>query len=198
MLLDLATFMTLAMSCAPAVAPTTLLAVARAESGLDPLAIGINGPAASHTRAQSTADAVRQAERLIAAGRDIDLGLAQINVRNLSRLRLTVSDAFDPCRNLAASAQVLSEGYRRALPSTGPGQPALRTALSFYNTGTPDRGFRNGYVTRVLTQAGAPAPERSVPADALPPASIASWDVFGRARLIPADFVVRPTLGAQP
>jgi type IV secretion system protein VirB1 len=198
MLLDLATFMTLATSCAPAVAPATLLAVARAESGLDPLAIGVNGPAAWRTPAQSTAEAVRQAERLIAAGRDIDLGLAQINVRNLARLRLTVADAFDPCRNLAASAQVLSEGYRRALPSSGPGQPALRTALSFYNTGTPDRGFRNGYVARVLTHAGAPTLKRTAAANAQPPAPVASWDVFGRARLIPADFVVRPTLGALP
>jgi type IV secretion system protein VirB1 len=198
MLLDLATFMTLATSCAPAVAPATLLAVARAESGLEPLAIGVNGPAVPRATARSTAEAVRQAERLIAAGRDIDLGLAQINVRNLPRLRLTVADAFDPCRNLAASAQVLSEGYRRALPSSGPGQPALRTALSLYNTGTPDRGFRNGYVARVLTHAGAPALDRPVAVDARPTAPVASWDVFGRARLIPAAFVVRSTLGAQP
>jgi type IV secretion system protein VirB1 len=198
MLLDLATFMTLAATCAPTVSPATLLAVARAESGLDPLAIGVNGPAASRTPAQSTREAVRQAERLIAAGRDIDLGLAQVNVRNLSRLGLTVADAFDPCRNLTASAQALAEGYERALPSSAPGQSALRTALSFYNTGTPDRGFRNGYVARVLAKAGAISPKRLGHAVPKPPAPVASWDVFGRARRIPADFVVRPTLGAQP
>ncbi|MBU1376172.1 MAG: lytic transglycosylase domain-containing protein [Alphaproteobacteria bacterium] len=199
MLLDLATFMTLATSCAPTVAPTTLLAVARAESGLDPLAIGVNAPTTPRVPATSTATAVREARRLIAAGRDIDLGLAQINVRNLSGLGLTVADAFDPCRNLAASARVLSEGYRRALPASGPGQPALRTALSYYNTGSPDRGFRNGYVARVLAHAGATVPERALAAvDAEPSTPIASWDVFGRARLTPAAFVLRPTLGAQP
>jgi type IV secretion system protein VirB1 len=149
MLLDLATFLTLATACAPTVAPTTLLAVARVESGLDPLAIGVNGPAMPHGHAQTIDDAVRQAENLIAAGRDIDLGLAQINIRNLPRLGLTVADAFDPCRNLQASARILSEGYRRALPTAGAGQAALWTALSFYNTGHPDRGLRNGYVARV-------------------------------------------------
>lgn len=200
MLLDLATFLTLATSCAPAVAPTTLLAVARVESGLDPLAIGVNGPAKSRTQARSIEDAVRQAEGLIAAGRDIDLGLAQINVRNLDRLGLSVSDAFDPCRNLSASAQVLAEGYRRALPTSGPGQAALRTALSFYNTGHPDHGIRNGYVAKVIANAGGPAsgaPEAvTLPVPATAP--VARWDVFARARLIPTDLVVRPTLGGQP
>lgn len=200
MLIDLATFLTLATSCAPTVAPTTLLAVAQVESGLDPLAIGVNGPPRSRPRARSREDAVRQAEDLIAAGRNIDLGLAQINVRNLARLGLTVADAFDPCRNLQASARVLAEGYQRALPSAGAGQPALRTALSIYNTGHPVRGFRNRYVAKVLAKAGAGSPDRleavAAPRPAAPTA--ASWDVFGRARLLPADFVVRPTLGAQP
>lgn len=199
MLLDLATFLTLATSCAPAVAPTTLLAVAQVESGLNPLAIGVNGPAPSRPRARSTEEAVRQAEALIATGRDVDLGLAQINVRNLARLGLTVPDAFDPCRNLQASARVLAEGYQRALPSAGAGQAALRTALSIYNTGHPERGFRNGYVAKVLARAGAASPERPKAAVRAPSAAaVASWDVFGRARLFPADLVVRPTLGVQP
>lgn len=199
MLLDLATFLTLATACAPSVAPTTLLAVARVESGLDPLAIGVNGPSGLDGHAETVDDAVRQAERLVAAGRDIDLGLAQINVRNLPRLGLTVADAFDPCRNLQASARVLAEGYQRALPIAGAGQAALRVALSFYNTGRPDRGLRNGYVARVVAQAAGSTPARLDAIDqAAQPAPVASWDVFGRARLTSADFVVRPALGAQP
>ena len=198
MLLDVATFLTLATACAPAVAPTTLLAVARVESGLDPLAIGVNGPVAPSGHARTIDDAVRQAERLIAAGHDIDLGLAQINVRNLPRLGLTVADAFDPCRNLQASARLLTAGYERALPTSGAGQAALRIALSFYNSGHPDRGFRNGYVARVVAKAGSPATGRLEAVAQTPPTPVASWDVFGRARLVPANFVVRPTLGAQP
>ena len=201
MLLDLATFLSLAAACAPGVAPPTLLAVARAESGLDPLAIGVNGPAFPRSRVQLMSEAVRRAEALIASGRDIDLGLAQINVRNLPRLGLTVSDAFDPCRNLAASARILGEGYRRALPSAGAGQPALRAALSIYNTGDPDRGFQNGYVARVLANAvPPPAAAAHASSDEAPPRGevVETWDVFRRARLVSAGLLIRPIPGAQP
>jgi type IV secretion system protein VirB1 len=200
MLLDLATFLTLAPACAPGVAPSTLLAIAQVESGLDPLAIGVNGPGAARVRAASPEAAIRQAESLIAAGRNVDLGLAQINVRNLTRLGLTIPAAFDPCRNLAASASLLTENYRRALPSSGPGQLALRTALSFYNTGSAERGFRNGYVARVVAHAGPVpiAPPPPLPRQASQTGEADGWDVFGRARLVHADFIVRPIPGAQP
>jgi type IV secretion system protein VirB1 len=194
----------LAAQCAPAVAPGTLLAVARAESGLDPLAIGVNGPRLARARPDDAADAARIAHSLIAAGRDIDLGLGQINVRNLKRLGLTVEAAFDPCRNLAATAQVLSEGYRRGIAIHGPGQAALHVGLSLYNTGNTKRGFANGYVARVLAQAGgpdpiprtaahvAPAPPQPLSADAPE-----TWDVFGRAAVRQGRFPLTPP-GATP
>jgi type IV secretion system protein VirB1 len=198
--LDLATFLTLAPVCAPGVAPPTLLAIAQVESGLDPLAIGVNGAAGLPVRVRSAAEATRRAEALIAAGRNVDLGLGQINVRNLAPLGLSVADAFDPCRNLAASARILTEGYRRAAPSAGGEQRALRTALSFYNTGDPDRGVRNGYVAKVVagaipTSAGSGA--RAPAADA-PMTPVAAWDVFGRAREARHGFLVKPISGAQP
>ncbi|MEO8112766.1 MAG: conjugal transfer protein, partial [Phenylobacterium sp.] len=126
-------------------------------------------------------------------------GIAQINVANLDRLGLSLADAFDPCANLAASARVLADGYRRAAPAAGEEQRGLRTALSYYNTGHPDRGLRNGYVTKVVAAAArlspAATPARAVaPPRAEPPA----WDVFGRARLVPATFVMTPSKGALP
>jgi type IV secretion system protein VirB1 len=198
--LDLATFLTLAPACAPGVAPPTLLAIAQVESGLDPLAIGINGPAGLPVRVRSAAEATRRAEGLIAAGRNIDLGLAQINVRNLARLGLSVADAFDPCRNLSAAARILTEGYRRAAPAAGAEQRALRTALSFYNTGDADRGFRNGYVAKVVARAipASAEPAAGPPAADPPMSPAAHWDVFGRARQAPHAFIVRPIPGAQP
>jgi type IV secretion system protein VirB1 len=193
-----AIILSLAATCAPSVAPPTLLAVARVESGLDPLAIGVNGEATRRPRAGTSTEAIREAEALIAGGHDVDLGLGQINVRNLPRVGLTIADAFDPCRNLEASARILAEGYARSLPAKGAGQAALRTALSIYNTGGPDGGFRNGYVARVLASARGDIEARPAPVDPSLPASIAAWDVFGRARLGRHGFVLRPNPGVQP
>jgi type IV secretion system protein VirB1 len=135
--LDLATLLALAPTCAPAVAPRTLLAVARAESGFDPYAIGVNGAPPLRVKARTPSEATTAARALLAAGRDIDLGLGQINVRNLTALGLDLEGAFDPCRSLAGSARVLRADYRRAAPDLGREQAALRTALSYYNTGHP-------------------------------------------------------------
>src|SRR5690606_16182090 len=175
----------LAATCAPTVAAETLLAVAKVESGFDPLAIGVNGAPRVTVRAKSSAEAVRQASALITAGRSVDLGLAQINSRNLGWLGLTVEAAFDPCRNLAAAARVLQDGYDRSGADAVGEQPALRTALSYYNTGNARRGFANGYVAKVEKAAAqvVPAiqaePDASEPEPPSPPPP--SWDVFGQA-----------------
>jgi len=195
-MLDPQALVALAAQCAPAVAPATLLAVARAESGLDPLAIGVNGAHGLRPRVSTAAEAAAAAKALVAAGRDIDLGLAQINVRNLARLGLTIEAAFDPCRNLAAAAQVLGEGYARGQARHGPGQAALRVALSIYNTGHAERGFANGYVARVTGQAVAAPLPSGLAASAEPPPP-AAWDVFARAAARPSRFVMSQP-GATP
>jgi type IV secretion system protein VirB1 len=165
-ILELATFLELAAACAPGVAPETLAAIARVESGLDPLIIGINERGAAPVRSATPAEAAARATALIAAGKSVDLGLMQINSRNLGWLELTVEHAFDPCRSIAAGARVL-------------------TAFSAYNTGSPSRGLANGYVARVVSAraAMAAAPARPSPAPLPGPAPAAcapSWDVWAR------------------
>ncbi|MBN9319867.1 MAG: lytic transglycosylase domain-containing protein [Caulobacterales bacterium] len=172
----------LAAACAPTVAPTTMLAIIQTESAGDPLAINVNGSPQVRVTATSRSEASRKAGELVAAGRSVDLGLAQINSRNLAWLGLTVEQAFDDCLNLSAAGRILTDGYQRAgLGQTAP-QTALRAALSYYNTGHPSRGLTNGYVDRVLRAglAAPPAVESSVRVEersqrALP----APWDVFG-------------------
>ena len=194
--LDLAAALALATSCAPQVEPLTLLAVAKVESGFNSLAIGVNGSAGGARKPADRTSAIRDANALIAAGRNIDLGLGQINVRNLERLGLSVADAFDPCRNLKASAQVLSEGYRA---SPGGPQVALRAALSLYNTGDPTRGLRNGYVDKVAEAAAqlAPAMSRAPTDDAVALRPTAAWDAFARARAARTESFVLTTIGAN-
>ena len=185
MSLPFAEALALALQCAPAVAPETLLSVVQVESGFNPLAIGVNGAPRTTVTASSPQDAVAQARGLMAAGRNLDLGLAQINSRNLGWLGLTIEDAFDPCRNLAAAARVLQAGYS---PTADLGeQPALLRAISRYNTGDARRGFANGYVSKVTTAAARIVP--AIQGAAIAPAPVQSaeppprpaWDVFGRS-----------------
>jgi type IV secretion system protein VirB1 len=132
-LLPLTVFAHMALTCAPGVAPDTLAAVAKTESGFDALAINDNNEHRSY-HPQTTDDAIALGRRLIEAGHSVDLGLLQINNRNFRWLGLTVANAFDPCRSIAAGAAVL-------------------TAYSRYNTGSPTAGFANGYVERVAANS---------------------------------------------
>lgn len=164
MILELAALLGLAATCAPGVAPETIAAVARAESGFDTLAINVNGPGGGRVRAISTAEAVARVRTLIAAGRSVDLGLMQVNSRNLDWLDLSVEDAFDPCRSVAAGARVL-------------------TAFSGYNTGSPSRGFANGYVARVRAAGAANGAVPAAPPSPAPQpaaACVPAWDVWAR------------------
>lgn len=157
--LSLGVLLTLAHGCAPIVAPETLLSVASAESGFDPLTVAVNVLPRQVYHPANAAAAIALSSRLISEGRSVDLGLGQINSRNLTPLRLTLADAFEPCRNLAASAAVLADGYRRAAPAPGAEQAGLLTALSYYNTGDASRGLRNGYAGRVQRAAARVIPE---------------------------------------
>jgi len=137
-------------ACAPSVGPRTLAAVVAYESGGRAAAISDNSARRSYYPA-STADAEELATRLLGSGHDLDLGLMQINVRNVRRLRLTLRDAFDPCANLAAGSRILDQDYARAVRRFGPGQRALFHALSAYNAGTYWSG--TGYARNVYRMA---------------------------------------------
>lgn len=186
--------------CAPEVAPSTLAAVVSVESKGNPLAIGVNR-GRQVRQPTNVAEAVAVAKRLLARGANLDLGLGQVNSANLRRLGLSVEDAFDPCRNLAAAARVLTNSYRRAVALGHP--TPLGAALSAYNTGSMQRGYRNGYVARVYGAAGTglltsalpmqpiavadglaaavvPVPVNVTAAPAPPPAPPA-WDVFAQS-----------------
>jgi type IV secretion system protein VirB1 len=197
MILELAAFAALAAACAPSVAPETLAAVARTESGFNAHAINLNGAGGGAQPVGTRGEAIALATELIVMrGRSVDLGLMQVNSANLGRLGLSIADAFDPCRSLAAGARVLAEGYAASARGEADPQRALRAALSRYNTGHPERGFAHGYVGRVEASAERVVPalrlrgEASVnptplaPPPAVPPAlpGPPAWDVFGQAR----------------
>jgi len=145
-------FYLLAQHCAPNVSPVTTRALVYVESGFDPLAIHVNGAILEY-QPNNLQQAVATARALRAQGWDFDIGLAQINVRNVERFGLALQEVFDPCTNLRLMQRLLGECFERARKLPGEEQFALRTALSCYNTGNLQDGFGRGYVGRVVNAA---------------------------------------------
>lgn len=145
-------FTALASRCAPAVPAETLEAVARTESGLDPLVLHDN-TTGQHEETGNLDDAVAEAGEWVGHGDSVDIGLMQINSANLAPLGMTVADAVDPCASLAGGAEVLRAAYGGG-STQAEQQAALLMALSRYNTGTPFQGIMNGYARTVLENAG--------------------------------------------
>jgi type IV secretion system protein VirB1 len=84
----------------------------------------------------------------------VDLGLMQVSTAEARRRGVPAESLLDPCTNLRVGWQILEEDYRLEMKTYGPGQDALRHAISRYNTGDSTRGIDNGYLGQVLTASG--------------------------------------------
>lgn len=145
------------LACAANVAPVTLAAVIRVESAGNPLALHVNGLMGPQPHPTTVEDAVDMAGRAIRLGYSVDLGLMQVNSRNLAALGYSIRQVLDPCTNVRGGARILTADYAEAVRARGEGQAALQAALSAYNTGDFNRGFGNGYVARYFQHGEAPA-----------------------------------------
>ena len=205
-------FLALANRCASEVAPTTLAAVAGAESGFNTLALHDNTTRQS-MRPSDVRSAIAVARRLIADRHSVDLGIMQIDSANLARLGLTIATAFDACASVRAAGKLLAQDYQ--LPAGQGRQAALLAALSRYNTGSAWQGFQSGYVSRVVSTAKylVPAidPADSVaasgasvaksghpatPSNSSAPLRTPAWDVFPHS-IGPAGFAAAHAVTLQ-
>lgn len=152
------TFEALALRCAPSVHVRTLSAVVLQESRGNRLAIGINRAPQLPRQPRNEAEAIATARWLLANGYNFDAGLGQINSNNFAALGLDPSTLFNSCENLRGAATVLTACYSKAARELGTGQAGIHGALSCYNTGNMTRGFRNGYVSKVVGQVALPVP----------------------------------------
>ena len=173
MLIDAA----LLQTCAPQMDKAISYAIVKTESNFNLFAIGVNRSAGLRSQPKSYQQAVVTAKQLLAQGKNIDLGLAQINSNNLRWLGLSVEQAFNPCANLKAMQTVYLNCLSRFGNSGGKGTPQQR-AFSCYNTGNGTRGFGNGYVTKVTNHyntlmaqlRGGQMPQQRIPARQIPQA----------------------------
>ena len=146
--MDMAAFMLLARSCAPAIDIRTARALVAIESHYNPYAIGVVGGVLERQPA-TRAEAVATVKQLQRDGWNYSVGLAQINKTNFDRYALDEASAFEPCNNLKAMQGILSDCYRRALTQSSEEQHALRRALSCYYSGNFQTGFDHGYVQKI-------------------------------------------------
>lgn len=146
-------FVDLAQHCAPQIAVETLAAIVSIESNFQPFAIRINSdhPLADQPRTRS--EAIETATILVAEGHDVDLGLGGVSSGDLNRLGLTVTDTFDFCLNLKATATLLDGYYQVALRAGASDSDAQSVMLqSYYGRGDSSVGEIVGYDSKVLVE----------------------------------------------
>lgn len=149
-------FVAVAQQCAPHVHFSTLSAVARQESSFNPFAIGVVGGRLAR-QPTNKAEAVATARALIAGGWKFSAGLIQIFQANWKKYGIDVETVFDPCSNLRAGGDILSECYDRALVKyKGNPKDALPASFSCYYSGNFTTGFREGYVQSLIANAAKP------------------------------------------
>ena len=172
----------LLMMCAPAVDPVTMAAIVKQESGGRPWVINNNSTKKS-SFFDSMAEAVAAARAAIDNGESIDMGLAQINSKNLKNLGLTVEQVFDPCTNIAAGAKILAYGFKE----TG----SLPAALSMYNTGKANSKIGDQYAQKVYGQAGVVVP--GIPNGQIPNLPHLKLETTSNGKLPPVVLKVTPS-----
>jgi hypothetical protein len=119
--MTLAAVLALASQCAPNLDQNLIAGIAKHESGLNPLVLHDNTTSRSYAPGTASEARALAADLIHVQGHSVDLGLMQINSRNLAYLGLPESEAFDSCQSIRAAA-------------------TLFRAISYYNTGSPTRG----------------------------------------------------------
>jgi len=149
--------------CLPTAPASTLGAIIGAESSGNPNAMQIdfpksllrrwhlpNGTLVLHRQPSSQREALDWLAYFKRFGIFVDLGLMQVSTAEAQRRGLPAESLLEPCTNLRVGWEILEEDYRIEMKTYGPGQDALRHAISRYNTGDSNRGIDNGYLARVL------------------------------------------------
>ena len=146
-------FVDLAQQCAPMMDSAQLAAVVSVESGFNPLNIRVSSEKALHEQPKNKEEAIALATSLQIEGELVDLGLGGLSVQSLGQLGLTVADAFDPCKNIAATGQLIANYYAAARVG-GSDNPERDALWTFFGRGDPEPGRITGYDKQIeLRQA---------------------------------------------
>jgi len=148
MLLDVILF-----SCSIKVAQNTMKAIIKTESNGNYLAIGLNTKKHQHIKPSDLNSAIVMVNFLEKNNYNFDIGLTQVNIKNVHKLGYMAKDMLNPCLNVYIGGEILHNYYIKALNNSTNETEALYKALSAYNTGNFSAGIANGYVAKVIKNA---------------------------------------------
>ncbi|MBY0379095.1 MAG: lytic transglycosylase domain-containing protein [Burkholderiales bacterium] len=140
-------------ACAPNVAVSTMQAIIKTESKGNPLAININKGFKLKFQPKNLEQAKSWVNYLEKHGYNFDVGIAQVNIKNLHKYGYGAVNGLDVCINLKIASSILQNNYNSALIVSNSSNEALQKAISAYNTGNYHSGFSNGYVRKVYRNA---------------------------------------------
>lgn len=127
---------------------TVMMAIVKVESGGKPLVIGLNKGYRLQTQPQNESQAKAWVDYLEKNNYNFDVGIGQVNIKNIHRYGYKASDLLDPCLNLKIASDIFDKSHQSALAIDN-SPNALQKAISAYNTGNFSSGFANGYVAKV-------------------------------------------------
>jgi len=153
--------------CAPEHRQAPLGEIVRLASGGEPLTVvAIERGRAIPIQASTKSEAIALATEIRLAGASVKVGLAGIDSRDLDRLRVSLSDAFEPCANIRAAGRLLAEDQGRLARRPLESQRAPTAQRS-----PPPRAALHGSSGDAVEP---PAAERTVAS------AVRSWDVYAQ------------------
>ncbi len=136
--------------CSYKVSIQTMRAIIKTESDYNPLAINLNGGFKLKHQPQNYLQAINWVNYLEYHHYNIDIGLAQVNIKNAHKFGFKARDMLDACTNIKLASVLLHDSYVRVYNPHEDKQVSLYKALSEYNTGNYYAGIRNGYVNKII------------------------------------------------
>lgn len=126
--------------------------IIQVESNKNPLAINVNkeGKSFISFSPKTKIEASKIAKDYISQGYSVDIGLMQFNSKNLNLKyfsNLSIDDLLEPCTNIKAGSDIFYLAYENT-NSNLTKEERISRALSVYNTGDEENGFKNGYVAK--------------------------------------------------
>lgn len=148
----------MAQQCAPMMDSAQLAAIVSVESGFNPLNIRISSEKALREQPKNKEEAIAIATTLQIEGELVDLGLGGLSIQSLGQFGLTVADAFDPCKNIAATGQLIATYYAAARVG-GSDNPERDALWTFFGRGDPEPGRITGYDKLIASRRTKLAPQ---------------------------------------